>query len=127
MNIIPLTIKIGVEDDKGARSLQDQDIQLVLDNVFFLHKPPLETFKQISCLTPQPIITEADIPEEALLAAGLVRFETPERTYAWINPRHVMFYFNPDLGVYVLAFPGGSRVGIITTGVDLAKVLEVSV
>jgi len=125
MNLTELTIKIGVEDADGKPQMADQTITLVLENVFFIHKPPMETFKQIAVLSPQPIITEVDIPDDELIAAGLLRFDTPEGTYAWVNPEKAMFYFTPQLGVYVLAFPGGSRVGIHATGEEVRKMFGV--
>lgn len=121
MKTIPLTVQIPTPDANGEPTLVAQEIQLVADNIFFTHKVPLQPTTQIAILSNAPLFTQNELPEATLAEAGLVKFETPEGSFSWVNVSKSLFYFSPDLGVYVIVFPGGTRVGVKSTTADMDK------
>jgi len=112
MKTIPLTVNIPTPTETGDMQLVSQEIVLVADNIFFTHKVPMQPSTQIAILSNAPLLTTNELPEQAMLDAGLTKFETPEGSFAWVNMSKALFYFSPDIGVYVVVFPGGTRVGI---------------
>lgn len=113
-----VTIFSPVEKD-GETSLVPQDIQINLEQVQFIHKPPMQTIHQIVMLLPGPLMSSSVFEESKLKEAGLVQFTSTEGTTCWCNPKLVQFYFTPEIGVYVLVFPGGNKLGLNTTGIEI--------
>lgn len=107
-------------EENGETTLVPQDIQINLEHVHFTHKPPMQPTRQIAMLLPGPLLTSTEIDESKLEEAGLVQFDSSDGTPCWLNPQLVQFYFTPELGVYVLVFPGGNRLGVKATGIEVA-------
>lgn len=107
-------------EQNGETSLVPQDIQINLEQLFFIHKPPMQAIQQVMMLLPGPLMTSSLFDEEKLKEAGLVPLASAEGTPCWCNPKLVQFYFTPELGVYVFIFPGGSKLGVKATGAEVA-------
>lgn len=123
MKMIQITVQIPTQNDKGEVELTSQDIVLNLEQVYFIFKPPLNPTSQIIGCLPMPLLTQDGLQDKDLIEAGLVSFDTTDGTKAWMNPRFVQFYFSPQLGVYVFVFPGGSKLGVKATNVDVQRAM----
>lgn len=117
-----IAIQLPQQDAEGQVSLVSVEVNLNLENIYFIHKQPLQPGKVISCLTPTPLMTQGDIDESTLEESGFIKFDTPEGSWAWVNVRASIFSFTPELGVYVYVFPGGSKVGVKATGKEIDEI-----
>lgn len=84
-------------------------------NVFYVLKQPF-----------QPIFI-AGLGFQAMIPSipnfDLTKFITREEGDCYINPKHVLFYENPELGVYVFTFPDSNRLAVKATGAEVQKFL----
>jgi hypothetical protein len=117
-----ITISATVPNEQGGEDLVSKDIVLNLENIHFIYKAPMTPSSRITSDLGEMVINQP-IPEEKLIEAGLVSIEATEGTTAWFNPKKVVFYTSPELGVYLLMFPFGTRLGVKTTGADLTRLL----
>lgn len=78
-------------------------IEINLDNMKFAAKQALQPWAIVMAGAQFPVDT---IDEQVLRDAGMIELDTPEGTQAYINPRMVIGYFSPHLGLYVFVFEG---------------------
>jgi hypothetical protein len=114
---------LSPSNEGGETKIYEHDISLILENIHFIVKMPLQPVRQIAMDLPGPVMTTTVIPEEKLTEAGLVKAETPDSGEVFFNPNKIQFYFSPELSVYVLMFPNNSRVGIKITKTELMTAL----
>ena len=100
------------------------EVTLVLEQIFFIHKQPLQEGRVYSCLVPTPLLSQQEPDSTALEAAGFVKFQNPEGSYSWVNVKQAIFTMSPELGIYVFVFPGGSKVGVKATGEEVNAALN---
>lgn len=121
MKFLPVTIHTPVPDpeNEGQTILKPQDIELNVDAVHFMFKAPLNPQIQIMVDLPGQVTSLSPVDSAAFEAAGLVEMETVEGGTVWVNPKYIQFYFSPELALYVLIFPEGSRVAVKITSAQL--------
>ena len=100
MNTMTITASI---DGKA----EPVDIDINLDNLNFACKQALQPWVFVMTGAQFPVDT---INEQCLRDAGLVEMDTPEGTQAYINPKMVLGFFTPQLGLYVFVFNGSTVV-----------------
>lgn len=109
--------------NEGDVQLVQQQLQLILESVYFSVKQPLVPNTEFCMQLPGSLATPTPIPEEKWEEAGFTKFDSVEGGTVWMRPEEIQFYFSPELGVYVFVYPGG-RVGIKTTATDVKAFLE---
>jgi hypothetical protein len=109
--------------NEGDVQLVQQQLQIVLESVFFAVKQPLTPNLEFCMQLPGSLATPTPIPDEQWEEAGFTKFDSVEGGFVWMKPDNVQFYFSPELGVYVFVYPGG-RVGIKTTTNDVKAFFE---
>lgn len=113
--------KTGPKDEDVQ--LVQQQLQLVLESVYFAVKQPLTPSTEFCMQLPGSLATPSTVPDDKWEEAGFTKFDSVEGGTVWMKPDSVQFYFSPELGVYVFVYPGG-RVGIKTTSNDVKSFLE---
>lgn len=108
--------KTGPKDEDVQ--LVQQQLNVVLESVYFSVKQPLTPNTELSMMLPGSLATPTPIPDEKWEEAGFTKFETVEGGTAWCRADQIQFYFSPELSVYVLVYPGG-RVGLKATGKEV--------
>jgi len=97
------------------------DIEINLNNLDFAFKAPLQPWL---LSLPGATFSVETLDESKLAAAGLVPFDVPEGTTAYVGPKNVIGYLTPQLGTYVIVF-NGSRIGVKATSEELKTKLGV--
>ncbi len=113
------TIAEPKNPEKPEEGMQQMDIQVNVNQVMCIIKPALQ--QPVVCMMTVNLMLVSVVPKEI---DGLHVVETKEGGTAWINPDLVLFYYSPEIGIYVLCYPGGSRVAIRATGAEVRSMLE---
>ena len=120
-----LNVKVNIPvDGKDGREIMQTDLTMVMENVYFIVKEPMQTTFQIVGQMPTPLMSSQPINEDLMEEAGFYKFEITNGGTVWANPSHIIFIMNPELGVYNLTFKGGSRVPVKTTGAKITEMFE---
>ncbi len=88
---------------------QTHEINLNLDRVHLIVKKPLEPIYSI-IMDSVVLQTATKIPDETLLASGMVDFGGSEGITIFANPKTFLFMGRVELGQYFLAYPGGHQI-----------------
>ena len=125
MTVVEITTFVPKRVGPNEEDIQlvQQQLQLVLDSVFFAVKQPLQPSTEFCMQLPGSLATPSTVPDDKWEEAGFTKFDSVEGGTVWMKPDDVQFYFSPELGVYVFVYPGG-RVGIKTTGAEVSAFLQ---
>lgn len=91
-------------------------ITIISEHISFTFKQPLQSMFQVGLgAIVMPCIGVYELLLENLKQEGFGIFDTPEGTKSAINPKHVVFYMSPKLGIYSFMFGGKSGVSVKAT------------
>jgi hypothetical protein len=101
-----------------------QKVQVVSSQIAYAFKQPLESVFAVNVGGALlPCIGDYDAILETLTGEGFTLFNTPEDGRAVVNPAQVLFFVNPDLGIYNLMFAGKSGMAVKSTRADIETML----
>lgn len=93
------------------------NITLNLNNIEFVFKPPMQDY---IISMPGATFHVESVDVEAVKAAGLVEFDTPEGTKGYVNPALALGWTAVQLGVFAIVFPK-SRIVVSATTEELER------
>lgn len=116
---------IDLVQPPAAEGQPVQKITAMSDQIAFAFKQPLQTFFTVA-IGPAvlPCIGNYDILVKQLEESGLTVFSTLEGGQVAVNPKHVLFFTSPGLGIYMLMFPGKVGLTLKTTFQDMKQMFE---
>lgn len=114
----PKFFSVTIQQMDENKRVQNIETTMNARNVHAVIKNPLQPVMII-----MPTIGFATM-SEVPLHPSWVEFDTKEGGRAYVNPDHVLFYANPNLGEYAIFFPGGTRIGVKATGAEMREKLD---
>ncbi len=101
-----------------------QKVQAMSSQIAYAFKQPLESVFAVNIGGAiLPCIGDYDALLDTLTGEGFTVFDTPENGRAVVNSERVLFFVNPELGIYTLMFAGKSGMAVKSTLRDVENML----
>lgn len=102
-----------------------QKVIAAIDHICFSFKQPLQPVFMVNVGgAVLPCLGNYDEALRMLENCGFAIFDTPEGSRAAVNPAHVLFYTNPELGMYSIMFPGKAGMTVKATISEVEGLFE---
>lgn len=125
MNKFTVQTTVEANDGQGNTRQLASEIEVILENMMFTLRTPLSTQTLLNLFAlPGIPVDNVQLPEEAMKALGFVKSEPVEGGESWWNRNFVVAVLNVEIGVYVLLFPGGTRLGIKSTRKEIEEIFS---
>jgi len=105
------------QSDKGSTQLK-----VVIDQINFVFKQPLQPTLMVSIAGAMlPCVGDYNQVLESLGLEGFVLLDTPNGSKAAVNPKHILFFMTPELGLFNLMFTGKTGLVVKATTAEMEQ------